>query len=134
MYPIAQVREPYTSVTYVAQRLPLVELLALKHPLTVATVAKKTKGKRTGDFELESSPISSASHVTSEASLVIKEDFKWTAWDLCDGEHLHNSADHFTQISKKCQMFLYCIAGYFLGQLLPVMTIKPQIVGSPTVV
>ena len=32
IYPIAQVREPYTSVMYLAQRLPLVQLLQLKHP------------------------------------------------------------------------------------------------------
>ena len=79
-------REPYTAVGFAAQRLPLVELLALKHPLTIATVAKKTKGKRTGDFELESSPVTSTSHVTSENSHVAKEDYKWTAWDVCDGE------------------------------------------------
>ena len=86
MYPIAQVREPYTAVGFVAQRLPLVELLALKHPLTIANVAKKTKGKKTGDFELESSPVTSAGHVASERSHVTREDYKWTAWDMCDGE------------------------------------------------
>lgn len=32
LYPIAQVREPYTAVGYVAQRLPLIDMLQLKHP------------------------------------------------------------------------------------------------------
>ena len=32
IYPIAQVREPYTAVMYLAERLPLPQLLKLKHP------------------------------------------------------------------------------------------------------
>lgn len=75
-------REPYTAVGYVAARLPLVELLGLQHPNTVATVFKKTKGKRTGDFELDE-----PCHVTSEASHVTAEPQEWTAWDLCDGNY-----------------------------------------------
>ena len=32
IYPIAQVREPYTAVMYLAERLPLPQLLQLQHP------------------------------------------------------------------------------------------------------
>ena len=32
MYPIAQVREPYTVVGYLAERVPLIQLLRLQHP------------------------------------------------------------------------------------------------------
>ena len=43
IYPIAQVREPYTSVMYLAQRLPLVQLLQLKHPEAEAGEQKEHK-------------------------------------------------------------------------------------------
>ncbi len=89
VYPVAQVREPYTAVGYVAARLPLVERLDLKHPNTIATVFKKTKGRRTGDFELDE-----PCHVTSGASQVISyvtaEPQEWTAWDICDGKNQHS--------------------------------------------
>ncbi|XP_072015964.1 guanine nucleotide-binding protein-like 1 [Amphiura filiformis] len=32
LYPIAQVQEPYTAVGYLAQRIPVIEILKLKHP------------------------------------------------------------------------------------------------------
>lgn len=32
MYPIAQVREPYTPVGFLAQRIPLVKILKITHP------------------------------------------------------------------------------------------------------
>ena len=32
IYPIAQVREPYTTVGYLSQRIPLVKLLKINHP------------------------------------------------------------------------------------------------------
>ena len=55
MYPIAQVREPFTIVGYLAERVPLVEILKLKHP-----------------SEEEEEGGASATH-------------EWTAWDICDG-------------------------------------------------
>ncbi len=84
VYPVAQVREPYTAVGYVAARLPLVELLSLQHPNTVATVFKKTRGRRTGDFELDEPTLDS--YVTSDASDVAAKPQEWTAWDMCDGK------------------------------------------------
>lgn len=32
MYPIAQVKEPYSVVGYLAQYIPLVDVLSLNHP------------------------------------------------------------------------------------------------------
>ena len=32
IYPIAQVREPYSAVQYLAERIPLPELLHVRHP------------------------------------------------------------------------------------------------------
>lgn len=32
MYPVAQVQEPYTAVGYLAQRIPLIQILKVKHP------------------------------------------------------------------------------------------------------
>ncbi len=89
IYPVAQVREPYTAVGYITARLPIVEMLALQHPNTVATVAKKTKGRRTGDFELDDSI--QASHVPiSDCHVMSAEPQQWTAWEVCDGENVLN--------------------------------------------
>ena len=44
MYPIAQVQEPYTAVGYLAQRVNLVPILKIKHPLY---------GNKPGKEELE---------------------------------------------------------------------------------
>ena len=85
---MAQVREPYTAVGYITARLPIVELLALQHPNTVATVAKKTKGRRTGDFELNDSI--HVSHMSiSDCHAMSAEPQQWTAWEVCDGEGIH---------------------------------------------
>lgn len=32
MYPVAQVQEPYTAVGYLAQRIPVVNIMHLKYP------------------------------------------------------------------------------------------------------
>jgi len=32
IYPIAQLREPYSAVRYLAERLPVTDLLQLTHP------------------------------------------------------------------------------------------------------
>ena len=37
MYPIAQVQEPYTAVGFLAQRIPLIQILKIKHPEEVTT-------------------------------------------------------------------------------------------------
>lgn len=68
MYPIAQVREPFTIVGYLAQRVPLVEILKLKHP------AEEYESKEQLEEEEEEAQITapSTTHV-------------WTAWDICDG-------------------------------------------------
>eukprot|EP00731_Ephydatia_muelleri_P024847 Em0016g1118a len=67
MYPIAQVREPFTIVGYLAQRVPLVEILKLKHP------AEEYESKEQLEEEEEEAQITapSTTHV-------------WTAWDICD--------------------------------------------------
>ncbi|KAK6469967.1 guanine nucleotide-binding protein-like 1 [Huso huso] len=54
IYPIAQIQEPYTSVGYLAERIPIQELLKLKHP----------------DAE--------------ESRLKEREAPPWTAWDICE--------------------------------------------------
>lgn len=38
IYPIAQVREPYTAVGYLAERVPLIKLLQLNHPNSSDTI------------------------------------------------------------------------------------------------
>lgn len=58
MYPISQVQEPYTSVGYLAARVPLVDLLQLVHPAT------RDDSDGEGGTKEESHP--------------------WSAWDVCD--------------------------------------------------
>ena len=60
IYPIAQVREPYTAVGFLAQRLPLQQLLALNHP------------------ESERKP--------HETDADVDEHLQWSAMDVCEGE------------------------------------------------
>ena len=59
IYPIAQVREPYTAVGFLAERLPLQQLLALTHPAS------------------ERKP--------HEASKEEDEHLQWSAMDICEG-------------------------------------------------
>ena len=61
MYPIAQVREPFTIVGYLAQRVPLVEILKLKPE----EYEPKKEGKEKA----------TTTHL-------------WTAWDICDGMYV----------------------------------------------
>ncbi|XP_019849904.1 PREDICTED: guanine nucleotide-binding protein-like 1 isoform X1 [Amphimedon queenslandica] len=65
IYPIAQVKEPYTSIGYLAERVPLVELLQLSHP----EEEKMEEGDTVGG---------AIATVSSESSL------NWTAWNICD--------------------------------------------------
>lgn len=58
MYPISQVQEPYTSVGYLAARVPLVDLLQLVHP------------ENRADSDGEGG--------------VGEENHPWSAWDVCD--------------------------------------------------
>lgn len=81
---MAQVREPYSVVGYLAERTPLVQQLQLVHPEdeTPVHLSKKTSVKKVGDWELPESG-GGANHVISEASHVTER--KWTPWDICDG-------------------------------------------------
>ena len=55
-------KEPYTSIGYLAERIPLVDLLQLTHP----------DGMITQDTTINPMPESKGSVL-------------WTAWDICDG-------------------------------------------------
>ena len=52
---VCQVREPYTSVKFLAERIPVVKLLKIKHP------------------ELDPNEKSST------------DELKWSAYNICDG-------------------------------------------------
>lgn len=64
MYPIAQVREPYTAVGYLAERVPLVKMLSLKHPAAAPVATGGTSG----------------SDVIGGT-----DGIPWTPWDVCEG-------------------------------------------------
>jgi len=57
IYPIAQVREPYTAVGFLAQRIPIIDILQLKHP-------------------------ESSTH--RRPDLPDTKEYSWSAMDVCD--------------------------------------------------
>ena len=92
-YPIAQVREPYSAVGYLAERIPLVRLLRLDHPEGVAKEYKRTAGRRLGDCDLKVDDLDprlarmNLKDANHEAMLrKIEEEREWTPWNICDGE------------------------------------------------
>ena len=111
MYPIAQVREPYTVVGYLAARVPLVQLLRLQHPdpdtesrtEAVSLLQPKTDrahgvaGAQVRDAAVSSSnvPLDQLSAWKLESGVEKMETDGgergrgtgqlWTPWDLCDG-------------------------------------------------
>ena len=106
MYPIAQVREPYTAVGYLTERMPLVKLLQLEHPDSLDTlVSKNTARSRTRQpppskdgsrDEFRSRTRSNETslerdHDPSQAAGGAAEEV-WTAWNVCDGEWCSRSS------------------------------------------
>ena len=107
MYPIAQVREPYTAVGYLAQRVPLVRLLRLEHPDAdpqqrrgskaagkrrvasdsgvLHTAALQHRGKGGGSGDEKGNLVTSGQGVTTLE--MESEPEVWTAWDICDGRY-----------------------------------------------
>lgn len=98
MYPIAQVREPYTAVGYLAERMPLVKLLQLEHPDSLDALVSKNKARSRAR---QSPPSSDGSRdkvtISNEASDRDElwdpsqaaggdPEEVWTAWNICDGE------------------------------------------------
>ena len=95
-YPIAQVREPYSVVGYLAQRVPLVRLLRLEHPEGIVIQYKRTAGRRLGDCDLKCDDLDpklarlNLKDGHHEAMLrKIEEERDWTPWNICDGESHH---------------------------------------------
>lgn len=102
IYPIAQVREPYSAVGYLAERVSLTEWLQLVHPEAPHPVYKRSPGTKIGDCELyeTSGGSGSASHVTRGGE-------EWTAWDICDGVH-------YMECNSFCSM-CYMLNVYSMG-------------------
>lgn len=60
IYPVSQLREPYSSVGYLCERVPFLSVLKLKHPSLVEGEPQQ------GDQK--------------------SEEPSWTAWDVCEGQ------------------------------------------------
>ena len=99
MYPIAQVREPYTAVGYLAERMPLVKLLQLDHPDSLDTlISKNIARSRTRQLPPSSRDELRSRTGSNDMSLERDRDELWdqaagggaeevwTAWNVCDGE------------------------------------------------
>lgn len=62
LYPISQVKEPYTSIGYLAARWPVIQQLQLIHPTDNEDLNDEEKRHTAG-----------------------KSSHPWSAWDVCDG-------------------------------------------------
>ena len=78
---------------YLAERVPLVQLLQLDHPEGVAKEYKRTAGRRLGDCDLKVDDLDprlarmNLKDANHEAMLrKIEEERDWTPWNICDGE------------------------------------------------
>ena len=98
MYPIAQVREPYTAVGYLAERMPLVKLLQLEHPDSLDALVSKNKARSRARQSPPSSD-GSRDELTRSNEASDRDELwdpsqvagggaeeMWTAWNICDGE------------------------------------------------
>lgn len=43
IYPIAQLQEPYSAIRYLAERIPVIEILKLKHPAETSIHEKENE-------------------------------------------------------------------------------------------
>lgn len=84
---MAQVREPYTAVGYLAARVPLVKILRLVHP-----DAPKQGQTSTGMYVIDIASniywLEGFDHTGQEAATEggdSEHEELWTAWDICDG-------------------------------------------------
>jgi ribosome biogenesis GTPase A len=77
LYPISQVQEPYSSVGYLAERVPLIELLGLTHPNDDETHITHIMTKA---VSLQDDP-----NTTESSRATLESRPSWTPWDICDG-------------------------------------------------
>ncbi|XP_031560357.1 guanine nucleotide-binding protein-like 1 isoform X2 [Actinia tenebrosa] len=61
LYPVSQVKEPYTSIGYLAARWPVIQQLQLIHPIDNEALNDEEKRHAAG-----------------------RKDHPWSAWDVCD--------------------------------------------------
>ena len=87
MYPIAQVQEPYSPVAYLAQRVPLIELLRLDHPdpETVHHGGMQELSSAVGGLKVEDEEEEEKEQATAAKRTLAHDGQLWTAWDICDG-------------------------------------------------
>ena len=84
-------KEPYSVVGYLAQRLPLVRLLSLEHPEGVVKEYKRTAGRRLGDCDLKHDLDPKLARLNLKDRdhkamwRKIEEEREWTPWNICDG-------------------------------------------------
>ena len=56
MYPIAQLQEPYSAIRYMAERIPIISILKIKHP-NEETSKQDAKDNKWSNSENEWSPL-----------------------------------------------------------------------------
>ncbi|KAI8612524.1 hypothetical protein BC830DRAFT_1231146 [Chytriomyces sp. MP71] len=69
MYRIAQVQEPYSAVQYLAERVPIEEVLHLQPPLVSTGLQDAVSG---------------SAQARAEQHRVALERYQWSGWDICE--------------------------------------------------
>ena len=90
MYPISQVQEPYTAVGYLAQRVPILQLLSLSHPDPTVHKAEPRSWSAGGLEEniIVKNEMDVLDKTSSGGDSLTCDGEEWTAWDICDGKIL----------------------------------------------
>ena len=87
MFPISQVQEPYSPVAYLAQRVPLIDMLKLVHPDPDQYGIEKSRGLQGAMASLVIEDEIREKEQDEESARALSHDQqKWTAWDVCDGK------------------------------------------------
>ena len=67
IYPIAQLQEPYSAIRYLAERIPMIDILKIQHP------------------ELEAAP----RHDWTD-----QKSHEWSPLDICEGKLIKNRLNY----------------------------------------
>ena len=81
IFPLSQTREPYSSVAYLAERMPIEKIYGLKHPNSKQVVEKTAKSKKKNvDEKIELD----VEYDFEELKPETKVDEEWSAWMICE--------------------------------------------------
>jgi len=88
IYPVAQVREPYTAVGYLAERVPLVQLLRLEHPNSLDAHAPLAT-QSTSRLSSSHAPFDCVIVLALSSPHLLTDNYRWASQVLVGMSHWH---------------------------------------------